>query len=237
MDPLTIGTIGMGLFKAGSNFFGDDGAAQRAHQQNKARVAQIDRQNQKTHFSNLKIRGRALNKQATLDESLYNYDTASLQRKASREKNYNRATQDAFAQNQDDVVRLFRSMTGSRAGRMNLDSAALAEAGRASALRRNKLMRSKDDLITSGYLDEFQTQNQRAQAKASVNQPTKYQQYITGYTPVKAGTNMTNKLLGLAGDLGSTALSGLKMHNSLKPPEFDKDSFVKDIDLTGGMFD
>jgi hypothetical protein len=102
---------------------------------------------------------------------------------------------------------------------MNLDSSLLAEMGRAGSDRRNKLMRSQDDLLTSGYMDNFQAQNQRSQVKNSISTQPIYQQYTQNYSPVKSGSNMTNKLLGLAGDLGTTAMDSLKMHNSLKPPE------------------
>lgn len=228
LDPLTIGTIGMGLFKAGTNFF-DNSANEAAHEQNKARVAQIDQKNQLTHFNNLSIRSRALNRQANLNEQLYNIDTAQSQRLANRRLDFDRATQDSLLENQDDLVNLYRSMSGPSAGKMNIDSSMLAQIGRASAFRRNRLMRSKDNLITSGYLDQFQSQNQRGQAIASANQPTIYQQYIQDYTPVKSGSSMTNKLLGLAGDLGSTAMDSLKMHNSLKPPETGDQIFDMDL--------
>jgi hypothetical protein len=218
MDPLTIGTMGMGLFKAGMNLF-DNSAANAAHEQNKARVGQINRANQATHFNNLSIRARALNKQSTAKEQIYNIDNAAMQRKASRNLAFNRATQDSLQANQSDVIKLFRSMSGPRSGQMNLDSSLLAEMGRAGSDRRNKLMRSQDDLLTSGYMDNFQAQNQRSQVKNSISTQPIYQQYTQNYSPVKSGSNMTNKLLGLAGDLGTTAMDSLKMHNSLKPPE------------------
>lgn len=210
--------MGMGLFKAGMNLF-DNSASDQDYQQNKARVGAINRQNQATQFSNLSIRARALNNQSTAKEQIYNIDNAAMQRKASRNLAFNRATQDSLQANQNDVIKLFRSMSGPRSGQMNLDSSLLAEMGRAGAARRNKLMRSQDDLITSGYMDNFQAQNQRAQVKNSVRSQPIYQQYIQGYTPVKSSSSMTNKLLGLAGDLGTTAMDSLKMHNSLKPPE------------------
>ncbi len=199
----------MGLF--------DNSAAQQAHAQNVARVNAIDAQNRQIHLSNLGIRARALNKQARLPAQLQAIQTARLQQSAARQRELDRLVDESLMRNESDAVKIFRGMTGSGSGRMNLDSSALAELGRANAYRRNKLMRSREDLITSGYLDRFFAQNMRSQVKASVAAQPIYQPYIEGYTPSKVPQQ--NKFLNFALGIGSSALNAAVLEKSLQPPE------------------
>jgi hypothetical protein len=77
-------------------------------------------------------------------------------------------------------------------------------------------MRSRDDLITSGYLDSFTAQNQASRVKASAAVNPVYQQYIQDYTPAVAPPQ--NKLFDLVTSLGETALNVVNAERELKPP-------------------
>ena len=215
MDPLTIASFGLGAAKSVMGLF-DNSAAQQAHAQNVARVNAINAQNRRIQLSNLGIRAKALNRQARVPAQLQAIQTARLQQAAANQRNVDRLVDQSLMENQSDAVKMFRGMTGPRSGRMNLDSSSLASLGRQNALRRNKLMRSQDDLITSGYLDEFNAQNMRSKVKASVASRPIYQQYTTSYTPVRAPQQ--NKFAEFALGLGGAALNAYGIERSLQAP-------------------
>ena len=215
MDPLTIASFGLGAAKSIMGLF-DNSANDQAHAQNVARVNAINAQNQRIHFSNLGIRAKALNRQAQVPAQLQAIQTARLQQAAARQLQTDRLVDDSLMANQRDAVKMFRSMTGPGSGRMNLDSSSLAALGRQNALRRNQLMRSQDDLITSGYLDEFNAQNMRSRVKASVASRPIYQQYTTSYTPVRAPQR--NRFAEFALGLGGAALNAYGLERELQAP-------------------
>tara|TARA_R100000084_G_scaffold84750_1_gene39955 strand:- start:832 stop:1614 length:783 start_codon:yes stop_codon:yes gene_type:complete len=225
MDPLAIASLGIGVAKSFAGLF-DNSAAQQKHAQDKARVAAIDAQNQKTHFNNLSIRARVLNKRARLSGQFSNIRDAQMRLSAERQLKLDRLVDESLMRNESDSIRMFRSLTGSESGRMNLDSSTLAELGRANAYRRNKLMRSEDDMITSGYLDRFAAQNMRGRLTASAGQQPIYQPYIENYTPTVLPQQ--NKLLDFALGLGGSTLNALSLNKQLQPPEIGE---VKDIDF------
>ena len=99
---------------------------------------------------------------------------------------------------------------------MNLDSSTLADLGRANAYRRNKLMRSQDDMVTSGYLDRFAAQNMRGRLLASAGQQPIYQPYIENYTPTRAPQQ--NKFLDFALGMGGSAINAMTLDRELQPP-------------------
>jgi len=219
MDPLSIASFGLGAAKSIFGLF-DNSAAQQAHAQNVARVNAINAQNQKTHFNNLSIRARTLAQRSRVPGQLKNIENARIQQAASRQRDLSRLVDDSLMRNQSETIRMFQSLQGSRNGRMNLDSSALAELGRANAFRRNKLMRSKDDMISSGYLDRFAAQNMRGRLLASADQQPIYQPYIQSYSPVKAPQQ--NKFLDFALGMGGAALNAFQLDRELQPPEIGK---------------
>jgi len=215
MDPLTIASFGLGAAKSIFGLF-DNSAAQQAHAQNVARVNAINAQNQKTHFSNLSIRARSLAKRARVPGQLRNIEDARIQQASGRQLDLDRLVDDSLMRNESDTVRMFQSLKGSRSGRMNLDSSTLADLGRANAYRRNKLMRSQDDMVTSGYLDRFAAQNMRGRLLASAGQQPIYQPYIESYTPTRAPQQ--NKFLDFALGMGGAAINSMTLDRELQPP-------------------
>ena len=217
MEPLAIAQLGLGVLKSATGLF-DNTAQQNADQANKARVAAIDRQNQKTHFNNLGIRAAALRNRTRALEQVSNIKTAGYQKRAAEQLALDRAVSDSLAENQADAVKMFRGLTGSRTGRVNLDASSLAEMGRAGALRRNALMRGKDNLITSGYLDKFQQQNSISQTLGSAAVQPIYQQYIEDYTPTVAADDTASKFMNFALGSAGAYVNALKINRDLKPP-------------------
>lgn len=229
MEPLAIASLGLGVLKSATGLF-DNTAQQAAHQANKARVAAIDRQNQLTHFNNLGIRAASLRNRTRALEQVDNIKTAALQKRASDQLTFDRAVGDSLAENQSDAIKMFRSMTGNRAGRVNLDASSLAEMGRAGALRRNTLMRGRDNLITSGYLDRFQQQNAISQNVASAAVPPQYQQYTQGYTPTVAPDDSASKWMNFALGSAGSYVDALKINRDLTPPAHKP--VIKPMDFT-----
>jgi hypothetical protein len=215
MDPLSIASFGLGAAKSIFGLF-DNSAAKQAHAQNVARVRAIDRANERTHFKNLAIRAKSLRQRANVPSRLQAIRTSQDQLRASRRLQMDRLVSDSLMDNQKDAIKMFQGMTGSRSGQMNLDSARLADLGRNNALRRNMLMRSRDDLITSGYLDNFTAQNMRSKVKASAAVNPIYQQYIKDYTPVQAP--YTNKFAEFALGMGGAAFDAFRLNRELQPP-------------------
>tara|TARA_B100000902_G_scaffold286676_1_gene272771 strand:- start:695 stop:1537 length:843 start_codon:yes stop_codon:yes gene_type:complete len=215
MDPLTIASFGLGAAKSIFGLF-DNSAAQQAHAQNVARVNAINAQNQKTHFSNLSIRARSLAKRARVPGQLRNIEDARIQQASGRQLDLDRLVDDSLMRNESDTVRMFQSLKGSRSGRMNLDSSTLADLGRANAYRRNKLMRSQDDMVTSGYLDRFAAQNMRGRLLASAGQQPIYQPYIESYTPTQMPQQ--NKFLDFALGMGGSAINAMTLNKELQLP-------------------
>ena len=215
LEPLSWATLGFGAVKSVAGLF-DNSAQKAAHAANVARVNSINRANQRIHFNNLSIRAKSLRVRANVSAQLQAIRTSQDQLKANRQLQMDRLVSDSLMDNQKDAIQMFRGMTGSRSGRMNLDYASLAELGRTNAMRRNALMRSRDDLITSGYLDRFTAQNQASKVKASAAVNPVYQQYIQDYTPAVAPPQ--NKLFDLVTGLGETALNVVNTQNALKPP-------------------
>ena len=215
LEPLSWATLGLGAVKSVAGLF-DNSGKKAAHAANVARVNSINRANQRTHFNNLSIRAKSLRQRANVPARLQAIRTSQDQLKANRQLQMDRLVSDSLMENQRDAIQMFRGMTGSRSGQMNLDSARLAELGRTNAMRRNALMRSRDDLITSGYLDRFTAQNQASRVKASAAVDPIYQQYIQDYTPAVAPPQ--NKLFDLVTGLGETALNVVNTQNALKPP-------------------
>ena len=121
-------------------------------------------------------------------------------------------------------------MTGNRTGRVNLDAASLAEVGRAGALRRNTLMRGRDNLMTSGYLDRFQQQNAISQSLASAAVQPQYQQYIQDYTPTVAPDNTAQNWMNFGLGAAGSYLDALKINSELTPPNVNPQ--IKPMDLT-----
>jgi hypothetical protein len=217
MEPLAIASLGLGVLQSATGLF-DNSAQQNADAANKARVAEIDRQNQQTHFKNLGIRAASLRNRTRALEQVDNINTAAAQKRAAEQLTLDRAVSDSLVENQADAVKMFRGMTGNRTGRVNLDASSLAEIGRAGALRRNALMRGRDNLVTSGYLDRFQQQNAISQSLATAAVPTIYQQYIQDYTPTVAANDTASKLMNFGLGAAGSYINALKINRELKPP-------------------
>ena len=232
MDPLSIASIGLGVAQAGMGLF-DNSAAKEAHAQNKARAKALERQNDRTHFENLKIGAQARREQALTNQRLADVALQRDVRNMKRQRDYDDNMRNALVENQSDAIKMFRSMRGNQGGRMNLDSSGLSKYQRASAIRRNQLMRSADDQMTSGYLARLDDQRKRNQIKARVAGETVYTPYQTDYEAVKAPDQTMNKLMNFAIGAGQAVVGGMALDKQLNPPDYMKTKTLDDIQVPG----
>ena len=228
MDPLSIASIGLGVVQAGMGLF-DNSAAKKAHAENKARAKALERQNDRTHYENLKIGAQARREQALTNQRLADVALKRDVRNLERQRSIDENVRNALVENEADAVKMFRSLQGNQGGRMNLDRSRLSEFQRASAIRRNRLMRSADDQMTSGYLARLDDQRLRNQIKARVAGDTIYTPYQTDYEAVKAPDQTFNKLMNFAVGAGQAVVGGLALDKTLNPPDHtQKVQIVKD---------
>ena len=211
--PQAISAIG-GLF--------DNSANEAAHERNKARVRQINRQNQLIRGENLKIRSDYNNRKLSVLENIDNIQLASDQARGRARLGLDRATRQSMMDNQKDIRRMFQNLSH-RQGTMNLGNrGALLNYSAAATARANQLTQAGDDLITSEYDSRLSQQNAIMLQKQRVAMMPQYKQYIRNYEPEQYQNNMTQRLLTAAGGLAGAAMSGFEAFDKFKVPnDFD----------------
>ena len=203
--------------------FFDNSAAQEAHRRNVQRVAQIDAQNQLRIGRDRQAFASYRNRGVRAQEQLFNIDQEVLRTRGRTALEVDRAQNAALAANQDAFVKTRRRMTGSRTGRMNLDSAFLSEYGRGVASRLNNISLRQDDAISQGYNTRFAAQNQAANTLARVGPRPVNTPLVTSYTPERARGRTFADTLKLGSGLLSAGLSGYNTFQDLQPGNIFED--------------
>ena len=221
--PLLVGGAVLSKALPALGGFFDNSAAREAHRRNVQRVAQINAQNQlrigrdRQAFANYRNRG------LRAQEQLFNIDQEVLRTRGRTALAVDRAQDEALLKNQNAFIKTQRRLTGSRTGRMNLDSSFLSAYGRDLTSRLNQVSRKQDDAITSGYNTSFIAQNQAANILARVGPRPVNTPLITSYTPERARGRTFADTLKLGSGLLSAGLSGYNTFQDLQPGNIFED--------------